>query len=503
MPRSFALLLCCVFALCACDSGGAGGKDPRGASCTADADCGGLVCAGKLDAAPTDLDALPLVCADTTTRGAPGTACETASECARGICLLAGACALPCAAADDCGEQERCQAAFARASPDALQTLNACVAMVNLPKDAIAEVELRPHALSAGTANVELAAAEAEGTTLYVLEHMNEHWPAGGDCRPPLCVRELRSRDASPISLFSAGADYVHGEPPQNPLATGDQINPVVIMLPSGPRRALSPTGYVAQVQTEQSGDLRLTRLTRSGTGQRLDLNLFYVGGLDWNPEGDRGPPLLADALSVVDEILGQAGIFIGDVRQIPIPGELPMRGTAFPSGDAAQGFALIQVRFGVYVELPGLFRLSAGAANSAIDLFFVKDIQPRSSDGEPEAEAGGIPGPLGMHGTAGSGIAIATDMMAGDATGLGRTLAHEIGHYLGLFHTSEADGSVLDALDDTPECRLAQDTAGNGLDVKDCTGFGADNLMFWAKTTGTVLTSEQRAVLRAALVLQ
>jgi hypothetical protein len=68
-------------------------------------------------------------------------------------------------------------------------------------------------------------------------------------------------------------------------------------------------------------------------------------------------------------EILGQAEIAIGDVRQIDVPGELPERGTAFPDGDSFQDFAVLQVRFGVYAELPGLFRLSAGANDRAINL--------------------------------------------------------------------------------------------------------------------------------------
>jgi hypothetical protein len=315
-------------------------------------------------------------------------------------------------------------------------------------------------------------------------------------------MRSLRTRDPKPVLLFDADADYMR-DSPRNPVAIGDHVDPLVIAFPAGQRSALSSTGYSATVLAEQPGDLRITRLSRKGDGQRLDLNLFYVGALDWEPTGERGPQLLADALDVVDEILGQADISIGAVRQIAVPGELPMRGVAFPNGDAAQGFAVLNVRFGVYAELPSLFRLSAGAANSAIDLFFVQDIMPRSGDGEPEAEAGGIPGPLGMHGTAGSGIAIATDMMDGDATRLGRTLAHEIAHYLGLFHTSEADGSVFDALDDTPECRSDRDADRNGLSVADCAGAGADNLMFWALSTGTKLTAAQREVLRAALILQ
>ena len=209
---------------------------------------------------------------------------------------------------------------------------------------------------------------------------------------------------------------------------------------------------------------------------------------------------MLSDALDVVDEILGQADISIGDVRQISVPGELPLRGTAFPRR-CAQGFAVLQVRFGVYAELPSLFRLSAGASNSAINLFFVQDIEPLAGDGEPEAEAGGIPGPLGMQGTSGSGIAIATDMMAGDAAAPGPHDRARDRHYLGLFHTSEADGSVFDALGDTPECRTIA-TPTRRPDVDDCQDAGADNLMFWARTIGTKLTSD-RAVLKRALILQ
>jgi hypothetical protein len=180
------------------------------------------------------------------------------------------------------------------------------------------------------------------------------------------------------------------------------------------------------------------------------------------------------------------------------------VRGAAFPEGDSAQGFSTLQLRFGVYVELPHLFRLSAGAHNTAINLFFVSDIASRTPGAEPEALSGGIPGPLGMHGTGASGIAISTDMMAGSPAMLGRTLAHEIAHYLGLFHTSEADGRVYEPLSDTPECRLDRDSDGDGrLSIADCQGFGAENLMFWAKTTGTELSAEQRAVLRRALVLQ
>jgi hypothetical protein len=61
----------------------------------------------------------------------------------------------------------------------------------------------------------------------------------------------------------------------------------------------------------------------------------------------------------------------------------------------------------------------------------------------------------------------------------------------------------VYDGLPDTPECRLDRDLDGDGLQPQECADAGADNLMFWATTNGTVLTGQQRALLRSAVVLQ
>jgi len=47
-------------------------------------------------------------------------------------------------------------------------------------------------------------------------------------------------------------------------------------------------------------------------------------------------------------------------VRQILVPGELPLRRDGIPDGDSAQGFSVLQVRFGVVHRAAGLLRLSA-----------------------------------------------------------------------------------------------------------------------------------------------
>ena len=40
----------------------------------------------------------------------------------------------------------------------------------------------------------------------------------------------------------------------------------------------------------------------------------------------------------------------------------------------------------------------------------------------------------------------------------LGETMAHEVGHYIGLFHPVEMTWDLYDMLDDTPECASEQE---------------------------------------------
>ncbi|HEU4536682.1 MAG TPA: HEAT repeat domain-containing protein, partial [Polyangiaceae bacterium] len=82
----------------------------------------------------------------------------------------------------------------------------------------------------------------------------------------------------------------------------------------------------------------------------------------------------------------------------------------------------------------------------------------------------------------------------------VGQVMAHEGGHYLGLMHTTERDGTLFDLLPDTPECD-ADTFDANGsssVEVEECglTG-GASNLMFWsADATPEQVTASQSFVL-------
>ncbi|MBF0147836.1 MAG: hypothetical protein HQL84_15025 [Magnetococcales bacterium] len=159
----------------------------------------------------------------------------------------------------------------------------------------------------------------------------------------------------------------------------------------------------------------------------------------------------------------------------------------------------------------PVTSELISQGATDAINLFFVDDFTDYGALGIAAA----IPGSMGLAGGF-NGILIGlSPHRVGshvDTDFMGETAAHEMGHFLGLFHTSESTGSPQDPLEDTPECLGFRDVNASGsLELDECTGAGADNLMFWTPFTSwagvhmgqDVLTPDQRTVIRHAPIAQ
>lgn len=125
--------------------------------------------------------------------------------------------------------------------------------------------------------------------------------------------------------------------------------------------------------------------------------------------------------------------------------------------------------------------RARPGPNGTSLNLFIVGDLAYTSG------HAGGTPGPPGVFDTAASCV-VAERLRSGRDTGI--LAAHEIGHFLGLRHTTELDGTP-DPLTDTPVCP-------SQTDVRSCPDYR--NLMFprFPLDPNLSLTPNQIAVIRS-----
>jgi hypothetical protein len=123
----------------------------------------------------------------------------------------------------------------------------------------------------------------------------------------------------------------------------------------------------------------------------------------------------------------------------------------------------------------------------TAVHLLLTNDLY----GGEYSGMSPGIPGAPSFSGSVMSGLVVLVDETVEPAAD-GWTWLHELGHFVGLEHTSEDDGTTFDPLGDTPECRAPR-TISCG-DTK--------NLMipgWWPDNLPPVVSPLQRALFQAA----
>jgi hypothetical protein len=213
--------------------------------------------------------------------------------------------------------------------------------------------------------------------------------------------------------------------------------------------------------------------------------------------------PDVARMVRTLSKIYGGAGICLSKVTFYDLPAWAQSK---YASGISAD-------RTGPCDDLSQMFTLSQ--PGNTLDFFLVQDIMATSNQGGTVVGIDGtIPGPSSLGGTVHSGAAVSlADLDAGTCAGdaidlahcgadmVGYIAAHEGGHWLGLFHTSEATGDSFDAAADTPLCqcnatcvgatRAAKCGSAGGANptlvtASDCrqatiaTCQGTDNLMFW-----------------------
>ena len=125
---------------------------------------------------------------------------------------------------------------------------------------------------------------------------------------------------------------------------------------------------------------------------------------------------------------------------------------------------------------------LVSQGVTDAVNLFFIEGYTGSWSN--VLGNAAGIPGSMGIA-NAWNGVLIGLMAHASGSTLnsqlLGETAAHEMGHQLGLFHTTEMGGTVFDILTDTPECSNSRDNDSDGkMSAEECEDYGGENVMFW-----------------------
>ncbi len=431
-------------------------------ACPGVGSCVSSMCVADLTVGYMDGDAVIFSCVAPPNGAQTGTPCRHSQECSSGLCLLAGYCAEPCVASMDC-ESGWCAQSYVRGDA-ALYRAPVCARRAPDELEPLGDPFLIPE----GDTSLDLPAV-TEPTEFVLVPRGSAH----------LAPRRLLKREASESVLFDFRELMEGGvSPPINPLRS--QAGPLTIKIPSGVSAvSYSSVGYRLFSFAEAATEWELFKAQVAPSGKKLNLQLLLFN-VDLGRVEDRASPL-GEAMERLSEELENAGLELGQVGAYQVPGLLAQRYSSLPQDEE-----------GYIKELGSLLSLSRGSELRGVHLFFVQRL------GDFLALTPSIPGPTGVHGSTGSGIALASDTIleTGGAQLLSRVLWHELGHFLGLFHTSELGGQVFEPLPDTPECRIDNDANSDGvLTASECENRGADNLMFWS-LSGDQLTSEQIHVL-------
>jgi hypothetical protein len=269
-----------------------------------------------------------------------------------------------------------------------------------------------------------------------------------------------------------------------------------------------------------------VTVLTQPGARSgRMDVSLYLVNSGGLTAKHAVTDPSVLRMVRTMDELYAKQGVCLGTVTVHDLPEWARSKYATVNADELSPCDDLYQ-----------LFTLSEPV--NTLHLFLVQSITSEMSGGFSIVGLDGtVPGPSSLGGSVFSGAVVSSADLASDA-GCGSTrsylgcgpdfvgyvAAHEGGHWLGLFHTTEGDGEYFDPLRDTPTCSCeacapSNEVAGCGglpdggityvtgstCDSGGATCGGADNLMFWLLDSNGAgaLTPEQGQVMRTNVLVQ
>jgi len=259
---------------------------------------------------------------------------------------------------------------------------------------------------------------------------------------------------------------------------------------------------YVLRVDAEKTTPCMYVVEKRSGT--ELDLNFYFATSGDLDAESAPSDEDFQEAVSWMKRLFGKAGIEVGTTRYFGLREQV------------ARKFRVVDGRQEAnQLVAQGEPPTASLSGHLSVDVFLVDTLQLRNQGGRSVTVLGlsaGIPGAAGVHGNARNGLVFQVTDLGFDNRNVGLVMAHEIGHFLGLRHTTEIfrgtdRGQQLDVLfgsvdpiEDTAICENISDKVRRN--PSRCADWS--NLMFpVAPSPGgdqdASVTAGQRSALRAS----
>jgi hypothetical protein len=282
----------------------------------------------------------------------------------------------------------------------------------------------------------------------------------------------------------------------QDPRATtfralGFQDHPFAAMYPNDPRLPLTKGKYQFLFAADRPTNVTVDVLIKKGPTPRqgsLPVTLWFA-----KTSYPRSNPLSA-ATAPNDPVFQAA---ITKWREIYATGQIALAANQITYKDLPADKAS---RLGVLdtdAELNELLAVANTSDAEGLNVYFIDQFNMPGAGGLLGISAG-IPGVPSYPGLTHAGVAVALFPLYATNDPLERadfaaTIAHEAGHYLGLYHTSERRGTTFDPIEDTPECRGTQfDQNGDRfVSTSECVSADASNLMFWTSNPKVVLAEK------------